>query len=395
MSTTPIETGVDNRMAASLETRSIQINDSGSVLESGVRSSNHPATISLNDNNERTWINTCAHVDQVLSGSLLHLCYRIFDIIILLIGLSSSTDLCNRSNRLAVTSICLLIFYFIDLTIIVYFFLHNISPNYRILSDEEKAERLRRVAALRGFFIFFKLIPVCVGTSYALASKAPDTNDCELLRFCLGIVCISTLLIVVIPPTKPELPARRSFPVECFVLLCMLTINGTYFGTVAASMKNVTHSSCIYSNTEDLYLDAPLKTYAYAGLILFGCTTLLNVINVLVSHVCYRLTNGRQLYTYYYGIQYILNYFSALVLIYYFSVGALFLFQPRSGGLCRTEAPGLYKTLLIWQWIRILFPLLAVPLIIILCCLGVVFGVILSYFLPASITVPLLEILRV
>lgn len=118
-------------------------------------------------------------------------------------------------------------------------------------------------------------------------------------------------------------------------------------------------------------------------------------LNLVVTQLCQRCPTRRQLYANFYGLQYALSYFGAIVIIYYFSVGALLLFQPRSGEPCRTDAPGLYKTLLIWQWIRMLSPLVAIPLILILCCLGVFFGFILSYCLPASITVPLLEALRV
>jgi hypothetical protein len=238
------------------------------------------------------------------------------------------------------------------------------------------------------------MIPVCFGTVYALSSSVPNTADCQLMRFCLGMVCLSTLLTMIIPPTKPEIPPRRSFLLECFILSFLIIINGTYLGTVASAMKDIEQSSCIYNNPDDLYLGAPLKSYAYVGLILFGCTTAIHIINLLISQTCNRLTNGRRLYSYYYGLQYALNYFGAVIVIYYFSVGALLLFKPRAGGECKADAPGLYRTLLIWQWIRILFPLLAVPLVLILCCLGVFFGIILSYCLPASITVPLLGLLQ-
>ncbi|CAM4760588.1 unnamed protein product [Rotaria magnacalcarata] len=394
MSSGPIDSVAASCMLLDLEERPIRNNQSENVLENGMASSTFPIIRSTSETNETTWINSFVEFDRILSGSLLHLCYRFVDIIILFIGLSSSKDICNRSNRLVVTSICLLIFYFIDLTIIFYYFIRNQSSYYRLLTEEEKAERLRHVSTLRGFFIFLKLIPVCIGTSYSFTSKITETNNCELMRFCLGLVCISTLLLMIIPPTKPELPTRRSLPVECFILSCILILNLTYICTIASSMKNMEQSSCIYNNPEDLYLGAPLKTYAYAGLILFSSTTLLRIINLLISQLCYRLTNGRQLHIYYHALQYTLTYFGALIVIYYFSVGALFLFQPRSGQPCRAHAPDLYRSLLVWQWIRILFPLLVVPLILILCCLGVVFGIILSYCLPASITVPILELIR-
>jgi hypothetical protein len=160
-------------------------------------------------------------------------------------------------------------------------------------------------------------------------------------------------------------------------------------------MKDIQYPSCIYNSTQDLYFGSPLKSYAYVGLVLFTCTTMIHIINLLISQICLRLNRGRQIYIYYYALQYALNYFGAIAVIYYFSVGALFLFQPTLGYPCRTDAPDLYRILLIWECIRILSPLIAIPLIIILCCLGVFFGIILSYCLPASITVPLLEGLRV
>jgi len=367
-------------------------NDSANALETGMASSNPSTPIATNENTESTWTNSFAQLDRLLSGSLLHLCYRIIDIMILFIGLSSDNRTCSLSSHLAVTSISLLVFYIIDITIIAYSFSHNISSNYRRLTEEEKAERFRRVSALRSVFNFFKLIPVCVGIGYTLSSPTPD---CELMRFCLGTVCLSTLLTIIIPPTKPEIPPRRSFILEVFIISFLLIINGTYLGTVVSAMKNVTASTCVVNDPKDIYLGAPLKSYAYVGVILFGSTTVIHIINLFVSQLCNRITNGRRFYSYYYALQYLLSYLGALIVIYYFSIGALYLFKPRAGQPCKANAPNLYRTLLIWEWIRILFPLLAVPFILILCCLGVFFGIILSYCLPASITVPLLELVRV
>jgi hypothetical protein len=354
-----------------------------------------PLNTSTIDITETTWIDRFKRLDRLFSGSLLHLLYRFIDITILLIGLTSNKQACNVSNRLAITSICLLIFYFIDLIIIFLLLLRNIFPINSQLTEEQKLEQLRRATTLRGFFIMFKLIPVCVGTAYSFTSTISGSFECELMRFCLGIVCLSTWLLILIPPTKPELPARRSFIVECFILLFVLTINLTYIGTVATAMNNINQSTCIYNQSEDLYLGAPLKSFAYVGLILFACTTIIHIINLIISQLCFRLNRGRQLYLHYYILQYTLNYFGAIVVIYYFSIGALFLFKPRSGEPCRNNAPNLYRILLIWEWIRILSPLIAIPLIFILCCLGVCFGIILSYCLPASITVPLLNLLQV
>jgi hypothetical protein len=395
MSTAPIDSGGSgggiNRMLSHF-TVSYRNNTVGITQDQ-----TNPSGTIPTPTDENTWINKFNRLDRILSGSLLHLFYRFIDIIILLIGLTFNQQTCNASNHLAITSICLLIFYFIDLIIIFILFIRNLCTRNSPLSEEEKIERLRRASTLRGFFIFFKLIPVSVGTAYSFPSTLPvDTTDCdELMRFCLGIVCFSTWLLILIPLAKPELPARRSLVIECFILLFVLTINCTYIGTLASTMMNIENSSCIYNTSEDLYLRAPLKSYAFVGLILFGCTTIIHIINLILNQLCFRLNRGRKFYIYYYGLQYVLNYFATIVVIYYFSVGALFLFQPRSGQPCRADAPDLYKVLLIWEWIRILSPLIAIPLLLILCCLGVFFGIILSYCLPASITVPILESLRV
>ena len=345
--------------------------------------------------NPSAWIPLFHAFDRKLSGSLLHILYRAIDIALLFIGLTSTSPACGASNHLAITSICLLIFYFIDLSIILLLLIRNMSPRYMGLSEQEKLERLHHAAILRGFFNFFKIIPICVGTGYSFSPILPSTNDCELMRFCLGVVCLSTWLAILIPPAKPEQPARRSLLIECVFLFFLLVINCTYIGTVAAAMTDVQHPTCIYNSPEDFYLRAPLKSFAFVGIILFGCTTTIHIIHLIINQLSFRYHRGREFYTYYHALQYLLNYFSAIAVIYYFSVGAIFVFQPRAGQNCRTYAPDLYRVLLIWEWIRILTPLIMIPLLLILCCLGVFLGVVLSYCLPASITVPLMESLQV
>ncbi|UJR13547.1 hypothetical protein I4U23_000561 [Adineta vaga] len=344
--------------------------------------------------NESGWMKYFHLCDQIFGGSLLHICYRIIDIIILLIGLNQGEHPCYVSNSFTSTTLTLLVFYFIDFGIIFLNFFRCILPGQRQLTDEEKTEQSRRVSSLRGFFLFFKLIPVIFGAGHILMTPIPSDIECQRMRFCLGIVCFSTILLMIMPPTKPVLPQRRSFRLECFIISFVLIINSIYFLTISLAMKNVSNSTCTYENIFDLYLGAPLKTYASIGLIIFSCSTAMHIINSLVSQLCNRLNSGQQFYSYYYIFQYIFNYFASLVVIYYLSVGVLILYHPRTGEPCQMDAPILYRILLIWEWIRILTPLMAVPLFLILCCLGVFFGFVLSYCLPASITVPLLEVLR-
>lgn len=352
------------------------------------------STITETTTNETTWMNTFYQLDRELSGGSLHLLFHIIDITLLLIGLFSNHSDFSISSNLVITSICLLIFYFIDLSIILLLSVRNILLRGSQLTEQQKLEQLRRATLIRGSFTIFKIIPICFGTSYAFSSNL-KSSDSELIRVCLGIVCLSTWLTILIPVNKPELPLRRSLIIEGFIVLFVVTINCTYIGTIAHAINNVNYTTCIYINITDLYLGSPLKSYAYVGLVLFACTTTIHLVNTVISQLYFRFSRYRRLYIRYYAFQYALNYFSTIVVIYYFAIGGLLLFQPRSGQPCRDSAPILYRILLIWEWIRILAPMIAVPLVTILCCLGVCFGVILSFCLPASITVPLLDLLQV
>jgi hypothetical protein len=339
MSTAPIDSGGSgggiSRILSHISTTYNRSNSVG-VIENGPSPSPTIPTTTPS-NTDTTWVNSFTRLDRLFSGSLLHLLYRFIDITLLFIGLTSTKQPCSVSNQLAITSICLLIFYFIDLLIIFYSFIRNLASRHLPLTEEQKLEQLRRASTLRGFFIFFKLIPVCVGTVYSFPSTLSTPTECELMRFCLGLVCLSTWLLILIPPTKPEVPVRRSFIVECFILLFVLIINCTYIGTVATIMKDVNYSTCTYENAEDIYLGAPLKSYAYVGLILFGCTTIIHMINLLITQICFRVNQLKRFYIYYYALQYTLNYLGAIIVIYYFSIGALFLFQPRYGQPCNTN----------------------------------------------------------
>lgn len=342
--------------------------------------------------NERTWIQWFNSLDRKLSGSLLHFAYRSIDVLILIVGLSYGAGTCGWTNRFSITSICLLIFYFIDFFLIFSrFFKRNEN-----LSEIESEEELRRISSIRGLIFFLKLIPVSFGLSYTFKSIPSIHDECALLRLTLGLVCFSTLLIVIIPPTKPEFPTRRSFSIECVFLLCLFTINGLYFGTLGSAMSSVNGTDRCFAQTgDDFYLRAPLYTFAKIGLILYGISTGSYIFNLFFCQISLRFIRSRRLFMSNHFFNYLINYFISMAIVYYLSFGSLLLFQPRSGEPCRTDAPTLYRTLIIWQWLRILTPLLAVPLILLLCCLGVFFGFILSYCLPASITVPILELLRV
>ncbi|CAF0898495.1 unnamed protein product [Adineta ricciae] len=371
------------------------------MMPSRTTSEPNEDSVELGDNNttrtrtnETGWIRLFVHCDQMFGGGLLHICYRVFDVILLLIGLNQGDQTCHISNNLTSTTLTLLVFYLIDFGIIFLNFFRCILPSHHRLTEEEKSEQSRRVSSLRSLFLVFKLIPVLFGIGHIVISNIPQDIECQTMRFCVGMVCFSTILLMIMPPTKPVLPQRRSCRLECFIISFVLFVNGMYFLSVSLAMRNVEQSTCIYGNASSLYTGAPLKTYGSIGLIIFSCTTAIHIINGLISQLCNRLTSGRRIYSYYYAFQYFLTYFASFVIIYYLAAGALFLFHPRSGQPCRLDAPALYRVLLIWEWIRVLTPLVAVPLFLILCCVGVFFGFVLSYCLPASVTVPLLEVIR-
>lgn len=342
--------------------------------------------------NSTTWIDKFYHVQNLFSGSFRDLLFRIIDVTLLIIGLSSS---CSKSSSLAITSICLLLFNFLDLLIVSGAFIRNLSSNNSLLTEEQKAEQLRHTMKIRKVFDFFKFIPICAGTAYSFSSSPSGSDDCELTRFFLGIVCLSTWLVYLCPIITPDLPTRRSLLAEGFIAVVAIIINCTYIGTVANSMNSIRDSNCTSSGFDDWYLGAPLKSFAFFGIIFYACTTGMIVINSVVNQVYFRSNRRSQIYSLYYGLQFIMNNISNIIFLYYFSVGGLLLFQPRSGGICGQNAPDLNKTLLIWQWIKMLSPIICLALALVLCCLGACLGILLSYCLPASITVALLEFIQV
>jgi hypothetical protein len=338
-----------------------------------------------------TWVDSYARLDRLFSGSLLQIPYRLVDICLLSLGHYYGTG----TGSLAVISICLLIFNGIDLTIVLFFLVRNLASINVTFSDEENVRQFKLRAGLRTGFVFFKLIPTCIGTVHVFTSTVPTNTDWEFLRFCLGIVCFSTWTVVLLGPTVPALPVRRSLVMECIILLTANVLNILYMNNVISAIRKIQNPACLYTNIEDLYLRAPLKSFAYVGLILFGCIIGINVFNFAFHQLFSRLASWRTAIVRCFALHFALQYIAKIAIIYYFSVGALLLFQPRSGGSCRSVAPDLYKTLLIWEWIRVFARLAYIPIVLFFCCITCCCAAALAACLPASITVPLFETLRV
>jgi hypothetical protein len=211
------------------------------------------------------------------------------------------------------------------------------------LSDERSSSRYRQGYVVCALFRFLRFVGICTG--YAFTSKVPLNNDCEIIRFYLGTVCFNECLLLFFGPPKPSLPVRRSLFLECFILVFMIIFNSIYFCAVFFAMIKIDESKCIYTPIEDLYFDAPLKSFASMGLILIICNSVNTIIPAIINQLFYRLPNLRRFFVYFSSICYVIVYLRILVYIYYYSVGAVLLFRPRLGGSCGIVAPSLYKTL--------------------------------------------------
>ncbi|CAF1264053.1 unnamed protein product [Adineta steineri] len=353
-----------------------------------------PAPAGDGNGQSSTWVDSLIELDRVFSGTLLRLCYNLIDIVLLSLGLYYGTRICGISNALAVISILILVFSGLGLACTLLFLIRNWSLRHRALSDETSSSRYRQGYVLRALFHFFRFICICVGTGYVFTSKIPASNQCEILRFYLGTVCFNTWVLIFISPPKPSLPKRQSLIVECLMLLVVIIFNTIFLSVVASAMIKTHASECIYTRIEDLYFSVPLKSFASVGLILIACNIGISILTAILNQLFYQLPNFRRVLVHLSAVHYVISYSKMVVLVYYFSVGAVLLFRPRSGGSCRAVAPDLYKTLLIWEIISVFLPLIIWPLAFLVCCLGVAFGGCLALCFPASIIVPLLEMIE-
>lgn len=139
--------------------------------------------------------------------------YKIIDIVLLLLGLYYATKTCSVFNALVMTSICLLVLTVLELLIILNFFVRNCSFRLMTLSEELSSNHYSSAFILRIF--------VGIGTTHVLRSRAENLeNNCEILRFCLGLVCFSTWWsIFIVSPSKHLVPQRRTLHVEIFLFL--------------------------------------------------------------------------------------------------------------------------------------------------------------------------------
>jgi hypothetical protein len=367
------------------------------VTDTYIHSDSSPIPGLVNDDNGQssTWVDLLIQLDRVFSGSLLILSYDLINIVLLSLGLYYGTKTCSFSNDLATISILILVFSGLVLGFTLLFLVRNWPLRHVALSDVASSHRYLQGYVVCALFRFLRFLCICIGTAYVFTSKIPVNNDCEILRFYLGIVCFNAWLLIINGPAKPLLPVRRSLILECFLGLYIIVFNGIHFGFVAFSMIKSQESECIYTRIEDLYFGAPLKSFGYIGLILIICIIITSIFASIINQLFYRLPNLRRVFVYLSAISYLMFYSIALVLFYYYSVGAVLLFRPRSGGSCGIVAHNLYRTLWIWELIRSFLPLIIWPLACLVSCLGITCGLCLARCLPASIAVPLLEMLRV
>lgn len=354
-----------------------------------------PTVSDDNDTQTFTWVDFLMQLDRAFSGGLLRLFYNIFDLILLIIGIYYGTKSCDISHPFVIISIFILIVGFLSVFSTFLFLPRNWKLRNATLADAARSTTYRQASLLRHFLHFLKFIAICVGTGYIITKQKETNTDCEFVRFCLGIVCFNTWILIFNWPPKPSLPVRRSLAWELIILFISAILNCIYFAIVAVVMVRVNNDKCIYHRIEDLLFGAPLKSFAYVGLILALCKVGYNVLAAIINQTFYRILSLRRLFIFLSAVQYAIAYALTIFIVYYYSVGAVLLFRPRSSGSCSTEAPGLYNTLFIWQLILIFAPLVVWCLVFLLCCVGVIFGACLAACLPASITVPLVAALSV
>jgi hypothetical protein len=274
-----------------------------------------------------TWVDRFNQLGPKLSGCLLRLGYIFTDIVLLSLGLYYGIKTCSISNSLGKTYISILVFSGLELTSVLIILVLNWSSHSTDLFDVENRYRIGyRVIS---FCRFLKFICICIGTVYVFTSKVPINNDCEIVRFYLGIVCFSTWMLMFSPPGKPSLPIRQSLILEIFVLLLTFIYYGTYVGLLVFPLMKTQAPECIYTRIEDLYFRAPLKSFAYAGLILIGSIVSTSILNAIFNQLFHRLSHYRRVFLHLSAIIFVISYLETLVRIYYFSVGAVLLFQTR------------------------------------------------------------------
>ena len=361
---------------------------SGSIIET------NPTPADLNDENGHslTWVNYLGQADRLLSGGLLRLCYDLINSVLLFLGLYLGTKTCGSSSALVNLSIIILVANGLTLLSTFFFVIRNWNLlDMCCLPDEPHPYQYSVGYLVRGFFRLIRFICICVGTGYTFTSKTPTNNDCEIVRFYLGIVCFNAWLLILNSIPKPSLPIRRSLISECFVIVLSLIFNGLHLGSVLFALIKDNKPECTYIHIEDLYFRAPLKSFAYIGLIVLSCFFVGSTLATIIDRLFYRLPNLRRLFFYLSAASYAIIYLTHLFHIYYYSVGAVLLFHPRLGGSCRMTDHSLYTTLLTWQIIRSFLLLMVLILALLISCFGWTVGSCLVRRLPASMVVPLME----
>nr|ACD54736.1 unknown [Adineta vaga] len=340
-----------------------------------------------------TWVDFLTQLDRSLSGDLYNVCYNIINIGLLCIGFYYGLTTCRAPGVIAVVSLFIIIFN-INGFIYILFFVKRCSCHQVTLSDEEKDTRDNVDVCM--WLHFGRLLSICAGTvCIFITPQRSPYNDCEIARFFLGIVCMNTWFLDLIWPRKPSLPSRRSLTLECLILLFWIIITGIYFNFVIFALIETKSYDCIYTHIEDLLFRAPLRSFAGIGLILNGFTLVLRIANAILNQLFYRLPKYRKIFIRLSAIDYALSYLMTMVMTYYYSLGVVLLFQPRSGCSCRTAAPDLYQTLFVWELLRLFAPFTTLLLVRFVSCFGTLCVTCLGHCLPVSIIVPLFEALMV
>lgn len=151
---------------------------------------------------------------------------------------------------------------------------------------------------------------------------------------------------------------------------------------------------CTYKSIEDLYLHAPLNSFARIGLSMCGFCVCHSYMFFIIHRYFYRLPRWRNCFIRLLVVHFVLGYLYTIFFIWYQAIEAVLLFQPHPEGSCHTVAPHLYKTLYYWHIFRLFSAVIMLVLLLVIVLIIVLCGV-LIFCLPSCIRAPLMMIFQV
>ncbi|CAM4827474.1 unnamed protein product [Rotaria magnacalcarata] len=211
-------------------------------------------------------IDTLLQLDDSSWRNLYYIPLKIINIMILIIGLYKAGNKSNEMNAYNFISICLLVINVIDLLLLLELIIRNNMSLNDILSDLSTSP-FKSIVYLRTFLVIVSFPLTSIGTYCMFTSVASANNEIEYVRVSLGVVCVTQWFMWFCPLPKLSLPGSNTTAVEITIFLRTI-IDLIYISTVLPASFQVHDLQCTYKSIEDLYLHAPLNSFARIGLIL-------------------------------------------------------------------------------------------------------------------------------